>query len=629
VIENPQPAWLPLLLLALPGIGFAAHAVNQIIFPRDDRPLCTVPAIGLVLALMPTHVIALTFGSLTIGLTVAWSVVGVLGYAWLARHWREVRFAVSIEHGGWARRLGIAALATLPIILPTILANFSDEANFNGHHAIIAHLQNGTYPPRYLYEPSLPLRYHYGFDLAGAIVTGLLRVRLDHAVDLLTIALWPCMFLLLWRVGEHVGGRRAGLLVALAVCFSGGWPLIARLGPPCGLCTINGLRINPPFVHYFFQHPWSLGVPIFCLVVLQRAALSRIGNQMLGLAALVCSLSLLSLAHSVLFVTCAVALGLTEGWRLLRSRDRSAGAVLLSLGAALVCARLTGGFFVSGPFPPAGGIFETGFYLRDYGSSDAVLGQLQWNLASFGTLLILGVVGLLRARRESFFLAILTALTLVIVNLLRYKFSWDIVKFATVGFIALAIGAGVALSDLAGWAHTLGRRLIYGVLIVTLAGQGLLYPFVLLVASYNPEGRLAFSMQMIRPYFSQTYPVNRDDAQAVSFLRSHMGPSEIVYRAEEKSEPYAIWGGVPTQASVYAENGNDDVYGLGPEKFAARKELRSISGDWFDRLLAEHVTWVVADADDITITTALECQEGQRRAVLAAQYGKVRVFHIQ
>ncbi len=268
MIENPQPAWLPLLLLALPGIGFAAYAVNQIIFLSEDRPLCTVPALGLVLALLPTHVLALIFGSLTIGLTVAWSVVGVLGYAWLARHWREVRSAASLEHSGWARRLGIAALATLPIVLPTILANFSDEANFNGHHAVIAHLQNGSYPPRYLYEPSLPLRYHYGFDLAGAIVTGLLRVRLDHAIDLLTIALWPCMFLLLWRVGEHVGGRRAGLPVALAVCFSGGWPLIALTGPSCGLCTINGLRINPSFVHYFFQHLWSLGVPIFCLVVL-------------------------------------------------------------------------------------------------------------------------------------------------------------------------------------------------------------------------------------------------------------------------------------------------------------------------------------------------------------------------
>jgi hypothetical protein len=568
VIANPQPAWLPLLLLALPGIG-------------------------------------------------------------LARHWREVRSAVSLEHAGWARKLGIAALATLPIVLPTILANFSDEANFNGHHAVIAHLQNGTYPPRYLYEPSLPLRYHYGFDLAGAIVTGLLRVRLDHAIDVLTIALWPCMFLLLWRVGEHVGGRRAGLPVALAVCFSGGWPLIALMGPSCGLCTINGLRINPPFVHYFFQHPWSLGVPILCLVVLQRAALPRIGNQLLGLAALVCSLSLLSLSHAVLFIATVVALGMTEAWTAVRSRDRTAVTVLLGLGTSLVCAKFLGGFFVSGEFPPAGGIFDTGFSLREFSDSDAVLGQVQWNVASFGALLVLGGVGLLRVAREKGFLAILAALTLIIVNLLRYRHSWDIVKFATVGFLALAIGAGVALSDLAGWAHTLGRRLIYGVLVVTLAGQGLLYPFVLLAASYNPEGRLAFSMQMIRPYFSHSYPVNRDDAQAVSFLRSHMGPSEIVYRAEEKSEPYAIWGGVPTQASVYAENGNDDVYALGPKKLAARKELRRISEDWFDRLLAEHVTWVVADADDIAINTLLDCREGQRRAALAAQYGKVRVFRIQ
>jgi hypothetical protein len=629
VIENPQPAWLPLLLLALPGIGFAAHAVNQIIFPRDDRPLCTIPAIGLVLALLPTHVLALTFGSLTIGLTVAWSVVGVLGYAWLARHWREVRSAVSLEQAGWARRLGIAALATLPIVLPTILANFSDEANFNGHHAIIAHLQNGTYPPRYLYEPSLPLRYHYGFDLAGAILTGLLRVRLDHAIDLLTIALWPCMFLLLWRVGEHVGGRRAGLLVALTVCFSGGWPLITRLGPPCGLCTINGLRINPPFVHYFFQHPWSLGVPIFCLVVLQRAARSRIGNQMLGLAALVCSLSLLSLAHAVLFIATVVALGMTEAWTAVRLRALTAVTVLLGLGASVVCAKLLGGFFASGEFPPAGGILDTGFSLREFSGSDAILGQIQWNLASFGALLVLGSVGLLRVTHEKRFLAILAGLTLIIANLLRYRYSWDIVKFATVSFLTLAIGAGVALSDLASWADRSGRRLIYGSLIIALAGQGVLYPFILLFGSYNPEGRLPFSMQMIRPYFSRAYPVNRDDAEAVSFLRSHMGPTEIVYRAEEKSEPYAIWGGVPTQASVYAENGNDDVYGLGPEKLAARKELRSVSGDWFDRLLAEHVTWVVADADDIAITTALECQEGQRRAVLAAQYGKVRVFHIQ
>jgi hypothetical protein len=140
--------------------------------------------------LLPTHILALAFGSLSIGLSIAWSLIGAAGYVLILRGQRGNRPAPLIERSAWTKRLGIAALSMMPIVLPTILLNFHDEAYFNEHFAMIAHLQNGTYPPRYLYEPSLPLRYHYGFDIAGAIVTGLLRVRLDHAVDLLTLALW-------------------------------------------------------------------------------------------------------------------------------------------------------------------------------------------------------------------------------------------------------------------------------------------------------------------------------------------------------------------------------------------------------------------------------------------------------
>ena len=205
MIENPQPAWLSLLLFALPGITFAAFAINEAVFSQTNRPLCTVPAIGIVLALMPTHLLALAFGSLTVGLSGAWVAVAVAGYLWAAWRGRRFRGAIAVDGAG-RTRLGIAFLATIPIVLPTILFNFFDEVSFNGHLAIIAHLQNGTYPPRYLYEPNLLLRYHYAFDLAAAIVTALTQVRLDHAVDLLTVGLWPCMFLLLWRVGEHSGG---------------------------------------------------------------------------------------------------------------------------------------------------------------------------------------------------------------------------------------------------------------------------------------------------------------------------------------------------------------------------------------------------------------------------------------
>jgi hypothetical protein len=628
VIQNPQPAWLPLLLFAFPGILLAACSVNEHLFPRDDRPLCTIPAIGLVLALLPTHLLALALGSLTAGLTVAWVIIGASGYAWITRHWGNFLSALSNEHAGWAGRLGIAALATLPIVLPTILLNFYDEANFNGHHAIIAHLQNGSYPPRYLYEPSLSLRYHYAFDLASAIVTGLLRVRVDHAIDLLTLTLWPCMFLLLWRVGDHVGARGAGLFVALAVCYSGGWPAIAWAGSRCGFCAINGLRVNLPFIDNFFQHPWSIGVPIFCLVVLQRAALPWIGNRVLGLVALTCSLVLLSLSQAVLFITTLGALGLTEAWRAVRFRDRGAERVLGSLVASLLGARLSGGFFASGPFPPAGGILDTGFYIRNFTGIEDVLAQVQWNVASFGALLVLGFLGLRRATRDKIFLTILAALGLIIVNLLHYKYTWDIVKFGTISFIALAIGAGIALADLVVWARTFTRRAFFVGLLVAVSGQSFPYPFIMLWA-YDPGPRPPFSNQMIRPYFSQAYPVDTDDARAVSFLRTHMSPLEIVYRVEEKSEPYAIWGGLPTQASVYAENGKaDDAYGLGEEKLTARRDLARVSENWLDRLSAAHVVWIVTDPDDSAIEDVLASPEGRRRALLAAQYGNVRVFRL-
>jgi hypothetical protein len=383
MIDNPQPGWLPLLLFAIPGLLYAAAALNSAIFPSNDRPLCTIPAVALVLALLPTHILALAFGSLSIGLSIAWGLIGTAGYVLMFWGQRGNGRAFQIERSAWTKRLGIAALSTIPIVLPTILLNFHDEAYFNEHFAMIAHLQNGTYPPRYLYQPSLPLRYHYGFDLAGAIVTGLLRVRLDHAVDLLTLALWPCMFLLLWRVGEHFGGPRAGLLAALAVCFSGGWPMLAQNAPPCGLCTINELPINPPFISYYFQHPWSLGVPIFCLVILQRAALPRVRVKAIGYGALVCSLSLLSLCQAVLFVTTIVAMAVAEVWSFFRSRNREAITVLAALSGSLLGAKLIGGFFVSGNFPPASStpasmcvIFSVWMpWLDKYSGTSRVLGR--------------------------------------------------------------------------------------------------------------------------------------------------------------------------------------------------------------------------------------------------------------
>ena len=121
MIEDPQPAWLPLLLLALPGIGFAAYALNEALFPPIDRPLSTIPGIGLVLTLLPTHVLALTFGSLNVGLAVAWGLAGAAGYAWMVKNRHEFFSTDPIQKNGLARKLGITALVTVPIVPPPIL----------------------------------------------------------------------------------------------------------------------------------------------------------------------------------------------------------------------------------------------------------------------------------------------------------------------------------------------------------------------------------------------------------------------------------------------------------------------------------------------------------------------------
>jgi hypothetical protein len=331
----------------------------------------------------------------------------------------------------------------------------------------------------------------------------------------------------------------------------------------------------------------------------------------------------LSLCHAVLFVMTVVALGLTEAWSFVRSRNRRALPVLLSLGVSILGAKLIGGFFVSGPYPPAGGLFETGFYVPDFGGWDAVAVQVHWNFASFGALLVLGTVGLLRARHGRAFLIVLASLGLIILNALRYQYTWDIVKFGVVSFIVLAIGAGIAMADLVDWANNRSRKLLYGLITIVLVVEGVIYPFSTLLShtsGIEPQ---------IRPYWSSLYPVNQDDALAVSFLRTHLHPSEIIYRTKGKATPYAVWGGLPTQASVFpAASRDNDAYGLGKEKFAARTSLKNISPTWLDQLSAEHVDWVVTDPDDVPINALLESSEGKGRVTLAAQYGNVRVFHL-
>jgi hypothetical protein len=631
LVINPQPAWLSILVLALPGIILAACAANQTIFGSFKQPRSTIPAMSLVIAIVPAHLMALGFGSLSYGLVVAWTPISLAGLAWGMRHRRDLRGMVMLDKSDWGR-LGATVLATAPIIGPTLFRNFWDEEFIGAHHAIIAHLQNGAYPPRYLYAPWLPLRYHYAFDVAAAIITGIFRIRPDHAIDVLTLTLWPCTFLLLWRVGSCIGGRRAGPFVAFSVCFAGTLPLwcSGNNNAPLltviaehvlGECMIGSEAINHPFISYFFQHPWSLGVPVFALIVLQWSAFRKQQFHAVRPILLLASLALLSLAELALLITTVVAMGLVELWRLAHNRDRRAAYILLLLAGSLPAAKLMGGFLVSGAYPSSGGFFGTGIVLRDFSSFTAVVKQLLWNVESFGPVLLLGLVGLAFVKQKQLFLATLAVIGLGIANLLRYKYTWDIAKFGSVSFIALALASGVALVEMRKRAGTVPRKLGFVAVVLVLVSQGIAFPLVnMRITSYS-QG----AANSIRPYFSLTFPIDRDEAAAVSYLRTHMDRSDIVFRNKSESWPYAVVGGLPYFLSFSSDSGRNDQYGLGEDIFFARADLQRISDDWVTRLSREHVNWIVSDTGETELNAVLDRARSDGTVSTAIQFCQIMI----
>jgi hypothetical protein len=630
LITNPQPAWLPILLLALPGIILAACAANRAIFGIAKQPRSTIPVISLMISLVPAHLAALAFGSLSYGLLFAWTPLSLAGMAWGMRHRQDLDGLIRLNQSD-RYRLGLMVLATLPVIAPTLLCNFWDEDYIGGHQAIIAQLQNGAYPPRDLYAPWLPLRYHYAFDFAAAIVTGIFRIRPDQAIDVLTLILWPLTFLLLWRLGSHVGGPRAGPFVAFSACFAGSLPLYCSGDYHVPLltaiahhimsdCKIGSERISgAPIINSFFQHPWSLGLPIFALTVLEWSVLREQRFRAVVAGFMLASLALLSLAEVVLFITTVTAMGVVELWSLVKDRDARAASILSVLVASLPIAKVMGGFVAYGAYPSVGGLFGTGILPRELPPLTLVVKQLLANFESFGIQLLLGPFGLAFVKRKRLFLATLAGIGIAIMNLFRYKFTWDIVKFGTVSFFVLALASGVGLAEFRRRALTVPRKLGFIALLMALAGQGMAFPLVATLVL----------TRSIRPYFTLTFPIDPDEAAAVSYLRTHMGPSDIVFRNRPKHWPYAVLGGLPYFLCFYcSEDQRDDPYGLGEELYRARIDLKRISEDWVTRLSRQNVNWIVSDASETQLNAVLDSAVREDTVSTVKQFGQIRISRL-
>jgi hypothetical protein len=602
----PTPKVFVLLIALLPVVWLSGSALAERVARDRSFARLLTPALALSLWLLSIHIASLIASSFWIALPAGTLVVAAAGAI------SRLRPAPALSSGEKCPWMWISALAATAYVAPTALGWwFHDELFVTGHLSIVAQIENGIYPPRHLSFPEFELRYHYGFDLLVAAVASILRLRADHAIDLVTLFAWGYSWCLAWAIGERLVARGWGGVTAAVVLFGGGMAffspgrtLVEHL---LGFGAVGSDDLNPTVVSYFFQHPWTLGVPLGLATILAVAE-RDVPARAARLGAIGLLLVALSLCQTVLYLCLTGTLLLAEPLAEAKIEWKSALRPLLVLVGALFIASRLHGFFVS---PPAGS--ENMLELRSLPLGGSLGGWASWHLETFGLLLPLGVVGLFFLARERVLMSLLVVGGLLVLNSLRYRWSWDIVKFATVASLALSFGASAALQRLFELRPQPLGRAVGALAAAGLLAAGLLFP---LVIGSHVRG-IPFERQV-------PVALSVADGQAVDWLRQNIRPGEIVYRRGETGLGYAQWGGLP---QLLGEE-QAEHFPLPRRIFPERARFLATPVSEPEMLLRHRVRWLVLDPGDERLARLAERWTVEGRAAVRARFGPLTIVEI-
>lgn len=555
-VGSSPVASLTVLVLSLPGVFLAGRAMSRWLGGSTDVRSVVGPSLTVSIWLLAIHVVGLATRSFRIGFVLGTSAVALVGFGLWVRE-RRLHFSRSVGGPFRIRRSDwIGALLCMCFVAPMAVEwCMHDEVLFVGHLSIPAQMHNDIYPPRYASMPSILLRYHYGFDLLVACTSILTRLRMDRAIDLVTLICLGHTFLLLCVLGRRILGGR-GIFCAFVALFGAGLPMATPHAPldistMLGICQIEGLWLNPPLISYFFQHPWTLGLPIALSATL--VAMDSKSSRRRRMLTLVLLLVMLSLSQVVLFLSLSGALFVREAFHgPTRLMLRRSVAMLLLLGCIAVLAYAMGGFFT--PLPGGTGF---GIVFRP-GVVSTLVGNFQWIASTFGLLVPLGLAGFFFVRRERIFLATLLAGSAAVFLLFHYEKTWDILKFAVITALVLGILASATIARLAAIRPRFVSIPVAIVLVAVTTMAGLAHPVI-----------FGANLPGIPHHWIKDPPeLSPDDVRAVTWLRRHIRPGEIAYRRDPMSIAYVVWGGIP-QAWIH----NERSFGLDPRAIAARDHL--------------------------------------------------------
>jgi hypothetical protein len=635
MISAPIPWWSPLCGIAYPAAVLLANAllVGMRVPPSPRLPGAI--AVGFALWAAAVHWVALVCGGFYAGL--AWGAVAIAGAAcaWpdARRGWRPL---IRTFAGLSGSDIALCMVGLIAVAPGALWFDFHDKTySLYGHFYITNDLLNGVYPPRDPVFPDHVLLYHYGIDLIAAMVAAVLPIGVPWSFSLLVLILWPCTILLAVALARACGLREWSHRAAFIMAFAGGLPWLAtfrgesRTDLLTGQFTSGQIMISPPLVNYFFQHPWTIGLPLMLLQMLILVRSERIwstgpaaiaGIILLGWASGFCNTTV-----AAMVVVCGAA-SLAGTARRALARPWT-GRTMAALRPALL---ITGGYLVG----VAAGTLSSGLLYHvlfvETTSSGTALGalilaplslagsnreSLVWILLSCGILFPVGLAGvrLLPRGRMIFITGLVFAI--VMPMMFRFAYSWDIVKFLAAGMVLAAFPCVAVYAWL-----TRRKSGPIGSIAGLLLTAGACAAGIAWCVGF---GEMGVEILVNHDFWSYRRTVgwadlSTDDLQAIPWMRAHVLPRDLVYVPEPRFLGYGIYGGLP---QFHIDPNGEIFQEFRKDVLEARSARAAEAGQW-----PSEVRWFVLRSAQPPERALLVALEQNRMAKAVAEFGGVTVY---
>ncbi len=610
----------------IPGVFAVGSWWSRAVVENPLHARLLSPVVSLSALLFTIHLVSLVAGDFHVGLVIGIGLLGGVGSARLiGSRLKRTSSPVPVPPLRWPWGAFISAAVATAVVAPGVLEySYHDEQHWHGHFTIASSIASGWYPPRHAIFPEFLLKYHYGINLLIAVVMQLVPIGVSAAFNLTSLVMFAYTGIVAWVLVDQIADARAPSWAPLVFLFAAGLPALApsQLQMCEGIeltCELMSLRaigdmvVNPPFVSNFFQHPWGLGVPIafaLCVVCLEPVPRSRSGSARATFV--IVMTAMLSLAQVVLFLGLVGALVGAAVVHGLQRRSTEPLWSVLPILAGAAFAPVLGGFFVPSQISAEGSlVWHSGGVAGDIASS------IGWHFAVFGLMIPFAAWGLTILKRGRLTFLFFLAGNLVIANSLRYRYSWDIVKFVTAASVATALLSIPSLRRLLDHPRAV-RRWMGGVLAAGLTAFGLLYQVPFIFGLYAPHE--------LPPPGSGRYPgLDADDTAVLEWLRRNGRNDELVFRRPEVARLYAFYGGLP---QIWGKDSGAEGFGFDEEDLRRRQEFRRGLPEC-EVLKLERVRFVVVQDDEPrpTLERLTELQR-DKVATQAFSTGRLRVFRI-